>query len=80
VVRTAVLIFGLTGEEERRNATVSPTQVYGSGQVETYLIASMGHEAPVDPGIGIDKCGTVGQVHDSLCGPYYAAEFFGLDG
>ncbi|WP_320784286.1 PHB depolymerase family esterase [Streptomyces sp. CRN 30] len=55
-------------------------QVYGGGQVETYLIAGMGHEAPVDPGVGIDRCGTAGQGYDSLCGPYYAAGFFGLDG
>ncbi|MEU4654120.1 PHB depolymerase family esterase [Streptomyces sp. NPDC023723] len=54
-------------------------QVYGGGQVETYLVSSMGHEVPVDPGTGIDNCGTVGQGHDSLCGAYYAAQFFGLD-
>ncbi|WP_151770412.1 extracellular catalytic domain type 1 short-chain-length polyhydroxyalkanoate depolymerase [Streptomyces abyssomicinicus] len=53
-------------------------QICGAGQVETYLIDRMGHEAPVDPGTGIDKCGSVGQGHDSLCGPYHAARFFGL--
>jgi poly(hydroxyalkanoate) depolymerase family esterase len=53
-------------------------RVYGGGQVETYLISAMGHEAPIDPGTGPDKCGTLGQGHDALCGPYYASRFFGL--
>jgi poly(hydroxyalkanoate) depolymerase family esterase len=53
-------------------------RVYGGGRLETYLIDSMGHEPPIDPGTGIDKCGTAGQGHDALCGPYYAARFFGL--
>ncbi|MFF3505689.1 alpha/beta hydrolase family esterase [Streptomyces sp. NPDC003247] len=74
-------VFGVsqTPASTSRPALGVTQQVYGSGQVETYLISSMGHEAPVDPGIGIDKCGTIGQGHDSLCGPYYAAGFFGLD-
>ncbi|GAA4804241.1 extracellular catalytic domain type 1 short-chain-length polyhydroxyalkanoate depolymerase [Streptomyces ziwulingensis] len=77
---TDVLGLPQTPAATSRPALGVTKQVYGSGQVETYLINSMGHEAPVDPGTGIDKCGTAGQGHDSLCGPYYAARFFGLGG
>ncbi|MFJ6855098.1 alpha/beta hydrolase family esterase [Streptomyces sp. NPDC091271] len=75
---TAVFGVPQTPSSTSRPALGVTKQVYGSGQVETYLIDAMGHEAPVDPGTGIDNCGTAGQGHDSLCGPYYAAEFFGL--
>ncbi|MFJ8981285.1 alpha/beta hydrolase family esterase [Streptomyces sp. NPDC102282] len=75
-------VFGIsqTPSSTSRPASGVTKQVYGGGQVETYLIDAMGHEAPVDPGEGIDRCGTVGRGHDSLCGPYYAAQFFGLGG
>ncbi|MFD5876694.1 alpha/beta hydrolase family esterase [Streptomyces sp. NPDC060322] len=75
-------VFGIpqTPSSTSRPASGVTKQVYGGGQVETYLIDAMGHEAPVDPGEGIDRCGTVGRGHDSLCGPYYAARFFGLGG
>jgi poly(3-hydroxybutyrate) depolymerase len=47
-------------------------------QKPTYHLQSMGHQAPIDPGTGIDKCGTAGQGCSSMCGPYYATRFFGL--
>ncbi|MGW7518467.1 extracellular catalytic domain type 1 short-chain-length polyhydroxyalkanoate depolymerase [Streptomyces sp. NPDC054796] len=77
---TDTLGLSQTPSPTSRPALGVTKQVYGSGQVETYLINSMGHEPPIDPGTGIDKCGTLGQGHDSLCGPYYAAKFFGLGG
>ncbi|MFB4425936.1 PHB depolymerase family esterase [Streptomyces sp. QL37] len=77
---TDVLGIPRTPSSTSRPAAGVTKQVYGSGQVETYLIDAMGHEAPVDPGTGIDKCGAPGQGHDSLCGPYHAARFFGLGG
>ncbi|GAB2829295.1 hypothetical protein GCM10022221_29750 [Actinocorallia aurea] len=53
-------------------------RVYGSGQVETYTVSGMGHEAPVDPGTGLANCGRTGTGHDAICGPYHASVFFGL--
>lgn len=55
-------------------------EVYGTGQVETYLVDGMGHEAPIAPGDGIENCGTPGRGYEAICGPYHAAAFFGLDG
>ncbi|MFC4071737.1 extracellular catalytic domain type 1 short-chain-length polyhydroxyalkanoate depolymerase [Actinoplanes subglobosus] len=52
--------------------------VYGSGQVETWLVADMGHEQPVEPGTGIDRCGVSGVGYPGICGPYHAMTFFGL--
>ncbi|MEV0027013.1 hypothetical protein AB0H45_33425 [Streptomyces atroolivaceus] len=77
---TDVLGIPQTPSSTSRPAAGVTKQVYGDGQVETYLIDAMGHEAPVDPGTGIDRCGTAGQGHGSLCGPYYAARFLGLGG
>ncbi|MFE2057709.1 prolyl oligopeptidase family serine peptidase [Streptomyces sp. NPDC059446] len=45
-------VFGIpqTPSPTSRPASGVTKQVYGDGQVETYLIDAMGHEAPVDPG------------------------------
>ncbi|MFB8029422.1 MULTISPECIES: prolyl oligopeptidase family serine peptidase [unclassified Streptomyces] len=58
-------VFGIpqTPSPTSRPASGVTKQVYGDGQVETYLIDSMGHEVPVDPGTGIDRCGTAGRGH-----------------
>ncbi|MEW2352341.1 PHB depolymerase family esterase [Spirillospora sp. NPDC029432] len=76
---TDVFGFSRTPASTTTPALGVTKSVYGDGRLETYLIRSMGHEAPIDPGTGPDKCGSVGQGHDALCGPYYAARFFGLN-
>ncbi|WP_160147065.1 extracellular catalytic domain type 1 short-chain-length polyhydroxyalkanoate depolymerase [Thermomonospora echinospora] len=75
---TNVFGFGRTPTSTTTPAPGVTKSVYGNGSVETYLIDGMGHEPPIDPGTGIQNCGSRGSGHDSLCGPYYASHFFGL--
>lgn len=62
-----------------------PHKVYrnasGVGVVETYMITSMGHGTPVDPGTAADQCGTAGafMLDVNICSTYFTARFFGLD-
>ncbi|HEX5597060.1 MAG TPA: PHB depolymerase family esterase [Micromonosporaceae bacterium] len=56
-------------------------EVYGSDVVRLYRIAGMGHGTPVDPGSGLDQCGTAGAYFlDTICSAYRDALFFGLAG
>ena len=62
-----------------------PHKVYrnasGVSVVETYMITSMGHGTPVDPGTAADQCGTAGAfiLDVNICSTYFTARFFGLD-
>nr|MDT0666393.1 feruloyl esterase [Micromonospora sp. DSM 115978] len=74
-------VFGVSATP---TSTTSPKagvirSVYGTGQVETWLVQNMGHTYPVDPGSATDQCGTSSAGYDLICGPYHAARFFGLD-
>ncbi|WP_198679325.1 extracellular catalytic domain type 1 short-chain-length polyhydroxyalkanoate depolymerase [Thermomonospora amylolytica] len=75
---TNVFGFSRTPTSTSRPDLGVTKSVYGDGRVETWLLDDMGHEAPVDPGTGIQNCGSLSSGHDQLCGPYYAARFFGL--
>mgnify|MGYP001493480791 CR=1 FL=1 len=72
--------FGIS-QQPTSTSTPAPgvtKKVYGTGQVETWLVNGMGHQVPVDPGSGISNCGQILQGYDSVCGAYHAARFFGL--
>jgi poly(hydroxyalkanoate) depolymerase family esterase len=52
----------------------------GKPAVELYTISGMGHGTAVNPGSGVDQCGTTGTYYPSyICSTYYTAKFFGLD-
>ncbi|BAL91104.1 hypothetical protein AMIS_58840 [Actinoplanes missouriensis 431] len=55
-------------------------QVFGAGEIQTYRVSGMGHEQPVNPGAGVENCGTAGQGYAAICGPYEAVQFFGIGG
>jgi poly(hydroxyalkanoate) depolymerase family esterase len=56
-------------------------ETYGSDVVRLYKVAGMGHGTPVDPGSGVDQCGTAASYFlDTICSAYRDALFFGLDG
>lgn len=56
-------------------------EVYGADQVRLYRVSGMGHGTPVDPGSGIDQCGSAAAYFlDTICSTYRDALFFGLDG
>ena len=75
-------VFGIpqTPTATSQPASGVTKEVYGSGEVETYRVEAMGHEVPINPGDGLENCGTPGRGHQSLCGAYHAAAFFGLVG
>ncbi|GAA1379221.1 extracellular catalytic domain type 1 short-chain-length polyhydroxyalkanoate depolymerase [Catellatospora chokoriensis] len=55
-------------------------ETYGSDVVRLYKVAGMGHGTPVDPGSGIDQCGTATSYFlDTICSAYRDAVYFGLD-
>jgi poly(hydroxyalkanoate) depolymerase family esterase len=52
----------------------------GQPAVELYTISGMGHGTAVQPGSGIDQCGTTGTYYPNyICSTYYTARFWGLD-
>jgi len=52
----------------------------GKPAVELYTISGMGHGTAVNPGSGIDQCGTTGTYYPNyICSTYYTAKFWGLD-
>ncbi|GAA1659740.1 PHB depolymerase family esterase [Catellatospora bangladeshensis] len=56
-------------------------ETYASDAVRLYKVAGMGHGTPVDPGSGVDQCGTAASYFlDTICSAYRDALFFGLDG
>ncbi|MFD7390468.1 alpha/beta hydrolase family esterase [Streptomyces sp. NPDC059852] len=63
-----------------------PHQVFrdasGRAVVETYSLTGMGHGQPVDPGSGIEQCGTAGAylLDVDLCAAYRMGRAWGLGG
>ncbi|EEP70997.1 poly(3-hydroxybutyrate) depolymerase [Micromonospora sp. ATCC 39149] len=56
-------------------------EVYGDDAVRLYRVSGMGHGTPVDPGSGVDQCGTATSYFlDTICSTYRDALFFGLGG
>ncbi|TCB90269.1 PHB depolymerase family esterase [Micromonospora zingiberis] len=56
-------------------------EVYGNDAVRVYRISGMGHGTPVNPGSGVDQCGSTGAYFlNTICSAYRDAVFFGLDG
>ncbi len=61
-----------------------PHRVYrdpaGNPVVETYSLTGMGHGQPVDPGSGVEQCGTAGAyvLDVNLCAAYRMGLAWGL--
>lgn len=53
---------------------------HGDPLVESYMVSSLGHGVPVDPGIGSDKCGHAAEhtFPVGICASYYIGKFWGL--
>ncbi|MFD1047086.1 fibronectin type III domain-containing protein, partial [Kibdelosporangium lantanae] len=52
----------------------------GKPAVVTYSVSGMAHGLAVNPGSGIDQCGTTSTYYlGYICSSYYTAKFFGLD-
>ncbi|MBB2941057.1 poly(hydroxyalkanoate) depolymerase family esterase [Actinoplanes lutulentus] len=51
-------------------------KTYESARIETWELAGMGHEQPINPGTGLENCGTAGQGFAAICGPFEATKFF----
>ncbi|MEV0455510.1 extracellular catalytic domain type 1 short-chain-length polyhydroxyalkanoate depolymerase [Catellatospora methionotrophica] len=55
-------------------------ETYSGDLVRLYKVAGMGHGTPVDPGSGLDQCGTATSYFlDTICSAYRDAVYFGLD-
>jgi feruloyl esterase len=53
---------------------------YGADVVRLYRVSGMGHGTPVDPGPGVEQCGTAAAYFlDTICSSYHDAVWFGLD-
>ncbi|PPS71043.1 MULTISPECIES: extracellular catalytic domain type 1 short-chain-length polyhydroxyalkanoate depolymerase [Streptomyces] len=53
----------------------------GRSAVEVYSVPGMGHGLAVDPGSGVEECGSAGSYYlDTICSSYHTARFWGLDG
>ncbi|MEV6693999.1 PHB depolymerase family esterase [Micromonospora sp. NPDC051196] len=56
-------------------------EAYGNDAVRLYRVSGMGHGTPVNPGTGVDQCGsTAAYFLNTICSAYRDALFFGLDG
>lgn len=71
------------GQTPTATGSIGPSvtwEDYG-GRVRLHRVAGMGHGTPVDPGTAPEQCGATGAYFiDTVCGAYYDAAFFGLDG
>ncbi|WP_432135338.1 extracellular catalytic domain type 1 short-chain-length polyhydroxyalkanoate depolymerase [Streptomyces sp. bgisy154] len=53
----------------------------GRPAVEVYSVSGMSHGLAVDPGSGVEQCGSTGTYYlDTICSSYHTARFWGLDG
>jgi poly(hydroxyalkanoate) depolymerase family esterase len=55
---------------------------HGRVMVETYNITGMSHGHPVDPGTGLNQCGTADKyvLNEHICSSLHVAHFLGLTG
>jgi poly(hydroxyalkanoate) depolymerase family esterase len=52
-----------------------------NAKVEYFELTDMAHKVPIDPGSGIDQCGTVATYVDDMhiCSAYYITRWFGIN-
>jgi feruloyl esterase len=80
---TNVLGLGPTPTSTGTLPASTAVENYDSGgvtMVRVYRVSGMQHGLPVDPGAGLDQCGTAAAYFlDTICSAYRDALFFGLD-